>query len=444
VTDRPQTRYARSGDVHIAYQVSGEGEHDLVYIAGFLSHVELFWENPAFTRLLERLGRFCRVIVFDKRGMGLSDPVTEVPTLEQRVDDVLAVMDAAGSERAVLFGASEGAPLALLMAATHPERVTKLVTMGAMARSTEADDFPWAAPADALRDASLEFMVPFWGTGASIDIFSPSLADDPGAREWQGRLERGAASPGMIAGLFLMFLEIDVRDVVPSVRVPVLLFHRRGDRAVNVRQSRWLAEHLPDARLVELDGIDHVVVVGEIDAVIAELEEFVTGAPADVEPDRVLATVLFSDLVDSTARAAEAGDQRWRELLDAHDGAVREQLDRHRGRLVKTTGDGAFATFDGPGRAIRCAGAIREALRPLGLDVRTGIHTGEVELRGDDVGGIAVHIGARVCELAGAGEVLVSRTVVDLVVGSGIGFEARGAHELRGVPGDWELYAVTG
>jgi class 3 adenylate cyclase len=247
----------------------------------------------------------------------------------------------------------------------------------------------------------------------------------------------------MIAGLFLMFLEIDVRDVIPSVRVPVLLLHRRGDRAVNVRQSRWLAEHLADARLVELDGIDHVVVVGEIDTVIAEIEEFVTGAPADVEPDRVLATVLFTDLVDSTARAAAAGDQRWRELLDAHDLAVREQIERHRGRLVKNTGDGAFATFDGPARAIRCAGAIREALHPLGLDVRIGIHTGEVELRDDDVGGIAVHIGARVCELAGAGEVLVSRTVVDLVVGSGIEFADRATHELRGVPGDWQLYAVS-
>jgi pimeloyl-ACP methyl ester carboxylesterase len=443
VTSRPETRYAKSGDVHIAYQVVGEGEQDIVFVAGFLSHVELTWENPAFARLFERLARFSRVIMFDKRGMGLSDPVTDAPTLEQRVDDVLAVMDAAGSERAVVFGASEGAPLAFLMAATHPERVTKLVTMGAMARSTEAPDFPWAAPADAIGEASLEFMIPFWGTGASIDIFSPSLADDPAAREWQGRLERGAASPGMIAGLFLMFLEIDVRDVIPSVRVPVLLLHRRGDRAVNVRQSRWLAEHLADARLVELDGIDHVVVVGEIDTVIAEIEEFVTGAPADVEPDRVLATVLFTDLVDSTARAAAAGDQRWRELLDAHDLAVREQIERHRGRLVKNTGDGAFATFDGPARAIRCAGAIREALHPLGLDVRIGIHTGEVELRDDDVGGIAVHIGARVCELAGAGEVLVSRTVVDLVVGSGIEFADRATHELRGVPGDWQLYAVS-
>jgi pimeloyl-ACP methyl ester carboxylesterase len=440
---RPETRYAKSGDAHIAYQVFGEGEQDLVYVAGFLSHVELAWENAAFVRTFEQLARFCRVIAFDKRGMGLSDPVTAVPTLEQRVDDVLAVMDAAGSERAVVYGASEGAPLALLLAATHPDRVTKLITMGAIVRSTEADDFPWAAPADAIREASLEFMIPFWGTGASIDIFSPSLADDPAAREWQGRLERGAASPGMIAGLFSMFLEIDVRDIVPSVRVPVLLLHRRGDRAVNIRQSRWLVEHLADARLVEVPGIDHVVVVGEIDSVIAEIEEFVTGAPADVEPDRVLATVLFTDLVDSTARAAAAGDQRWRELLDAHDLAVREQLDRHRGRLVKTTGDGAFATFDGPARAIRCAGAIRDALHPLGLEVRSGIHTGEVELRGDDVGGIAVHIGARICELAGAGEVFVSRTVVDLVAGSGIDFVDRGTHELRGVPGDRQVYAVS-
>jgi class 3 adenylate cyclase len=246
----------------------------------------------------------------------------------------------------------------------------------------------------------------------------------------------------MIGGLFLMFLEIDVRDVIPSVRVPVLLLHRRGDRAVNVRQSRWLAEHLADARLVELAGIDHVVVVGEIDAVIAEIEAFVTGAAVDVEPDRVLATVLFTDLVDSTARAAAAGDHWWRELLDAHDGVIRAELERHRGRLVKTTGDGALATFDGPARAIRCATTIREALGPLGLEVRSGVHTGELELRDDDVGGIAVHLGARVCELAGAGEVLVSRTVVDLVVGSGIAFEDRGTHELRGVPGEWQLYAV--
>lgn len=439
----PETRYAKSGDVHLAFQVFGEGEHDLVHVAGFLSHVELLWESPVFARYFEGLGSFCRVILFDKRGMGLSDPVSDVPTLEQRMDDLAAVMDAAGSERAVLHGVSEGAPLCLLFAATHPERVEALVLVGAMARSTESDGYPWAAPADALNEASAAFIAPWWGKGATIDIFAPSLADDPQAREFQARLERSAASPGMVAALFQMFLEIDVRDVLSSVNTPTLLLHRRGDRAVNVRHSRWLVEHLPNARLIELPGADHVVVAGDTVEVLSEIEEFVTGARSEREPDRVLATVLFSDVVESTAHAVEVGDQRWRDLLDAHDRIVGEQLDRHRGRFVKSTGDGVLATFDGPARAIRCACQIRDAVRDLGLEIRAGLHTGEIELRDNDVGGIAVHIGARVCAEAAASEVLVSRTIVDLVVGSGTEFADRGVHTLKGVPGEWQLYSVA-
>lgn len=441
----PQTQYAKSGDASIAYQVVGEGPIDLVLVLGFATHLELQWEGPPFARFFERISSFSRLIIFDKRGTGLSDPVTEVPTLEQRVDDVRAVMDAADSERAVLFGISEGGPMSVLFAATHPDRVIALVLYGAMARTTEAPDYPWASPAEALREAAVEFIAPNWGQDAQgmVELFAPSLANDPEAAELVARLERSAASPAMVQQIFEMFLNVDVRAILPTIHVPTLVVHRRGDHVVNRRAGEHLAAQIPGARYVELSGIDHLPWAGDSEAVLGEIEEFLTGARSVPEPDRVLATVMFTDIVGSTERATELGDARWRELLSAHQAAVRRELTRSRGREVKTLGDGSLATFDGPARAIRCGRAITEEARSLGLEVRVGLHSGEVELMDADVGGIAVHIAARVGALAAAGEVLVSSTVKDLVAGSGIRFVDRGAKHLKGIPDEWRLFAVA-
>jgi pimeloyl-ACP methyl ester carboxylesterase len=441
----PPTQYARSGDASIAYQVVGEGEIDLVLVLGFATHLELQWESPPFARFFERIGSFSRLILFDKRGTGLSDPVTEAPTLEQRVDDVRAVMDAAGSERAALFGISEGGPMSVLFAATHPDRVTALVLHGAMGRTTEASDYPWASPAQALRESAAEFIVPYWGRQAEgmVELFAPSFADDPQAVEFTARMERTAASPAMVQQIFEMFLDIDVRDILPTIHVPALVLHRRGDRVVNRRAGEELAAQIPGARYVELPGIDHLPWAGDAEAVLGEIEEFLTGSRSVPEPDRVLATVMFTDIVGSTKRAAGLGDARWRELLSAHQAAARRELMRFRGREVKTLGDGCLATFDGPARAIRCGRAIGEAARSLGLDVRVGLHSGEVELMEEDVGGIAVHIAARVGALAAAGEVLVTSTVKDLVAGSGIRFVDRGARQLKGIAEEWRLFAAS-
>lgn len=442
----PPTKYAKSGDVSIAYQVVGDGPIDLVLVLGFSTHLELQWEAPPFAQFCERLASFSRLIIFDKRGTGLSDPVTEVPTLEQRIDDVRAVMDAAGSERAALFGVSEGGPMSVLFAATHPERATALVLHGAMGRTTEAPDYPWAAPAEALREATAEFIAPFWGQDAEgmIELFAPSFAGDPEALELTARMERSAASPAMVQQIFEMFLDIDVRSILPTINVPTLVLHRRGDRVVNWRAGEELASQIPGARYAELPGIDHLPWAGDSEAIIGEVEEFLTGARSAPEPDRVLATVMFTDIVGSTERAAELGDARWRELLSSHQAMVRRELAQFRGREVKTLGDGYLATFDGPARGVRCGTAIAEAAGDLGLEVRVGLHTGEVELMNGDVGGIAVHIASRVGALAGAGEVLVSSTVKDLVAGSGIGFEDRGSKQLKGVPDEWRLFAAAG
>jgi class 3 adenylate cyclase len=438
---QPKTRYARSGDVSIAYQVIGDGPMDLIYVPGFVSHVELTWEVPAAVRMIERLASFARLITFDKRGSGLSDPVVGAPTLEERMDDVRAVMEAAGSEHAAVLGVSEGVPMSILFAATHPELTTGLVLYGGMARSTWAPDYPWATPADALLESSAE-MAPYLYDGAVIEIMAPSLADDPQAREIFARFQRYAATPAMLAQNFLMFLDIDVRAVLPTIDVPTMVLHRRGDRAVNRHGAEWMATQIPGATYVELPGIDHALFAGDTDAAIDEIEEFLTGARRATEIDRVLATVMFTDIVDSTRRAAAMGDRQWRDLLDAQNDAIRRELARFRGHEVKTLGDGMLATFDGPARAIRCALAVTEAVRPLGIDVRVGLHTGEVELVGDDVAGIAVHIAARVGALAQANEVLVSGTVKDLVAGSGIVFSERGEHVLKGVPDQWRLFAV--
>jgi pimeloyl-ACP methyl ester carboxylesterase len=440
----PATQYAKSGDASIAYQVVGDGPIDLVLILGFATHLELQWESPAFARFFERISSFSRLIIFDKRGTGLSDPITEVPTLELRIDDVRAVMDAVGSEQAALFGISEGGPMSALFAATHPDRVTALVLYGAMGRTTEAPDYPWASPAEALRESAEEFIAPYWGQQAEgmVELFAPSFAGNPEAVEFTARMERSSASPAMVQQIFEMFLDIDVRAVLPTIHVPTLVIHRRGDRVVYRRAGEELAAQIPGARYVELPGIDHLPWAGDSDAVLGEIEEFLTGARSLAEPDRVLATVMFTDIVGSTERAGELGDARWRELLAAHLAAVRQELTRFRGREVKTLGDGALATFDGPARAIRCGLAIAETARSTGLDVRIGLHCGEVEVMEEDVGGIAVHIAARVGAIAGAGEVLVTSTVKDLVAGSGIGFEDRGATHLKGIPDEWGLFAA--
>ena len=442
-TTPPETRYARSGDVHVAYQVFGEGDLDVVVVTGFVSHVELIWEHEPAARLLEGLASFARVITFDRRGSGLSDPVSEAPTLEERMDDVRAVMDAAGSERAALVGISEGVPMSVLFAATYPQRVQALVCCGGMARSTAAEDYPWAAPVEALVESGAELIAPYWGQGAMVEVVAPSRADDPATRSFMGRMERATASPGMLVSMQQMFLDIDVRDVVPTVHVPALVLHRSHDRLVNVRNGRWLADHLPDARFVELPGDDHSMLYESPELAFGEMREFLTGTRAGPEPQRVLATVLFTDIVDSTRTAAELGDNRWRQTLEGHQRAVRSELGRHDGREVKSTGDGFLATFDGPARAIRCAQAILDSSDDLGIRVRAGLHTGECEAMGDDIGGIAVHIAARVSALAGPGEVLVSRTVKDLVAGSGIEFTDRGEHTLKGVPDTWRLHAVA-
>lgn len=360
------------------------------------------------------------------------------------MDDLRAVMDAAGSQRAALMGISEGVPMCLLFAATYPERVQALICYGGAARSTYAEDYPWAVPAEALNESAVELLLPTWGDASFIEVSAPSKADDPQAREFLGRLTRATASPGMMMRLAQMFMEIDVRDIVPSVHAPTLVLHRRHDRLVNVRNGRWLAEHLPDARLVELEGDDHNGWYESPERTLGEVQEFLTGARAVLEPERVLATVLFTDIVDSTRTATELGDRRWREVLEGHQREVRRALERYGGREVKSTGDGFLATFHGPARAIECAREILTSSEPLGIRVRAGLHTGECEVMGDDIAGIAVHIAARVSTNAGPGEIIVSRTVKDLVAGSGIEFADRGTHTLKGVSDTWQLYAVNG
>ena len=421
----------------------GEGDLDLVVAFPFISHLDLMWESPALSYFLRRLGSFARVIVFDRRGVGLSDPVAGAPTLEERMDDLRAVMDAADCERAALLGMSEGATMSMLFAATYPERTSALVLWGAMARSTAAPDYPWALEKEAVQEAQDELISPLWGQGATIEIFSPSMAGDARAREFQARFERQAASPMRVRQLLEMFLDTDVRGALPLIQAPTLVLHRRQDRAVNYRAARWLAEQIEGSRYGELEGEDHFPWVGDSNAALEAIEEFLTGVRPGPAPERVLATVLFTDIVDSTRLATEMGDRRWRELLEEHQKLVRDHLRRFEGREIKTTGDGFLAVFDGPTRAAECARAIAADMPALGIEVRAGLHTGEVELMGDDVGGIAVHVAARIAALAGAHTVLASRTVRDLAVGSGIEFESFGRHALKGVPDEWDVYTVV-
>ncbi len=437
----PTTQYADSAGVSIAYQVHGEGPLDLVFVPGFVSHVELFWSEPAVAAFFRRLASFTRLVVFDKRGQGLSDRLGRPPTLEESMDDLRAVMDAAGCERPALMGVSEGGPMSLLFAASHPERVGSLVLYGTYARMVEGPDYPLGVPAWVI-DRLGELIRDEWGGPVGIGYWAPSAVGDAGFEEWWARLLRFGTSPAGAVALLDLYRELDVRVALPAIEAPTLVLHRRGDRMVRVDQGRYLAERIAGSRIVELAGEDHLPFT-ESEELLAEVEEFLVGSRDAVESERALATILFTDLVDSTAKAAALGDRAWRQLLERHDAAVRRQLALHRGREVKTVGDGFLATFDGPARAIRCAASLRDELAPLGLEVRAGIHTGEVELIGEDVGGIAVNIGARIGAAAGSGEVLVSSTVRELVVGSGLEFVDRGVRSLKGVPGEWRLFAIA-
>jgi class 3 adenylate cyclase len=421
--------------------VVGEGDVDVILIPQWLSNIEDYWEHPAAAYFLRRIASFSRLIMFDKRGTGLSDTVPDTQPLEERMDDVLAVMDAVGSERAVLFGPSEGGPMAALFAATYPERCVSLILYGSLARWLQADDYPEGRP-PAVVAAFGKAWIDGWGSGGSLRVLAPSLAHDDGFRRWWGRFERHSVRPGMVGPILDTINALDIRPVLPAIKVPTLILHRRGDRLVDVANARYLASHIPSARYVELPGDDHIFFAGNSDALLDEIEEFVTGARGTHDPDRILATVMFTDIVSSTEHAARLGDRRWQLLMSDHDELFANQISVYRGRTIRSTGDGVFASFDGPARAIRCALSLVEAARRLDVEIRAGLHTGECELAGDDLAGVTVHIGARIADLAEPHQVLVSGTVRDLVVGSNIPFTSRGVQALKGVPGEWPLYMV--
>jgi pimeloyl-ACP methyl ester carboxylesterase len=433
-------QYAHNGDVSIAWREAGEGPLDVVVVPGFIWNIEMLWE-PIARYPFERLAEFSRVIMFDKRGQGLSDRPPGVYSLEQVVEDIGVVMDAAGSERAAVFGISEGGAAAALFAATQPSRVSSLVLFGTWPRMREGPDFPQGRPAGEMAQAG-ERIAERWGTPVAVRTFAPGVAEDPEFRDWWARLLRAGGSPATVRELMRTYEEIDVRAALPAISAPTLILNREGDRIASPEMSRPFVELIPDARMVVLPGDDHVFAVGDVDALVDEIERFLTGTTGERRPERGLATVLFTDIADSTARAAELGDRRWRALLGEHDRIAREQVERYDGRPVKSLGDGLLAAFDGPARAIRAAGAIRDATGSLGVRIRSGLHAGEVEMIGEDIGGLTVHIGARIGSLAEPGEVLASRTVKDLVIGSGFQFDDRGSHVLKGVPDEWQLYAV--
>jgi class 3 adenylate cyclase/pimeloyl-ACP methyl ester carboxylesterase len=436
----PQTHYAPCGDLSIAYQVIGDGPHDLVVIPPYVWHIEQLWNDPGYHQFMRGLTDFARVISYDKRGTGMSDPVTAAPSLDERMDDVVAVLDAAGSQRATVFGMSEGGPIGTLLAASHPERTERLITYGSFVCPLDAPGAPGAERCASSRQL-LETVLEHWGEGRNIEWAAPSI-DTPSMRRFTGLLERVAMSPAMARANIAANFEIDIRPILSSVRVPTLVLHRRDD-FVPVEHGRYYAEHISGARMVELDGRDHWPFVGDVDAIVGEVEEFVTGARAAHDTDSLLATVLFTDIVGSTERAAALGDNAWRAVLHEHEELVRRHLHTHEGREVKTMGDGFLALFDRPARAVRCASRIASDAAELGISIRAGLHTGECERRGTDVTGLAVHIGARIGALAGPDEVLVSGTVRDLVLGSGIKFADRGRHVLKGLPGEWPVFAVA-
>jgi class 3 adenylate cyclase len=424
--------------------VIGDGPRDLVWVPGWISNVEAGWGEPTMARFFERLASFSRLILFDKRGTGLSDrvPDSELPSLETRTDDVRSVCDAIGSERVTLLGVSEGAPMCLLFAATYPARTTAVILFGGYARRLQAPDYPWGGT-EAQQQAFLEEIERDWGGPVGLASRAPSKLGDARFGENWARYIRQGASPGAVLALTRMNAEIDVRPILGTIRVPTLVLHRSGDLVIPVGAGRYLAERIPNASFIELAGDDHLPWIGDTDAVLGEIEEFVTGVRTRPESNRMLATVLFTDIVGSTQRAAELGDAAWTDVLKAHHDRIREELGRFGGHEMRTTGDGFFALFDGPARAVRCALALIKAVRPLGLEIRAGLHTGEVELAGDDIEGLAIHIGARIAALAGPGDVLVSRTVRDLVVGSGLAFRERGVHTLKGVPDEWQLFEAA-
>jgi class 3 adenylate cyclase len=442
----PETHYARSGDVHIAYQVLGQGPVDVLLFSAALVSIDSMDDEPSLVRFHRRLSSFSRVIRFDRRGLGLSDPLapSSRPALEQWVDDAVAVMDAAGSQSAALFADMDATPKAILTTATHPDRVSWLIVVNGTSRVLRAPDYPFGWPQEVV-DSFLEVQTQPNALEQGFDdvaLFAPSVRKDPSFRAWWVRAGRRGASPGVAQAVSRIENYADVRELLPLIRVPALVLQRRDTLNLSCEHGRYLAKHIPGATFVELPGADALYWVGDTDPVLAEIEEFLTGARRPPTPDRALATVLFTDIVDSTRQASALGDRAWRDRLEAHDTMVRRQLERFRGHEVKTMGDGFLATFDGPARAIECGCAIRDGALQLGIEVRIGLHTGEVELRDDDIGGLTVNIGARVAALATAGEVLVSRTVTDLVAGAGIEFGDRGEHELKGVPGTWRVFAV--
>ncbi len=440
----PETKYAKSGDVNIAYQVIGDGPVDLVYMAGWVTNIEAMWEDPGYTRFLRRLASFARLIIYDKRGVGLSDPVppAELSHFPLRLEDAEAVMDAAGSATATLFGHSEGAATALQFAATRPERVDRVILTGGFAKRLRSDDYPWA-PTWEQRVAEADTFNESWADPRQVaDFLAPSRADDEAFVTWLTHYLRMAASPSTAAAIYLGNSHIDVTADLPNVQAPTLLLYRVDDRDVNIEEGRYIASKVPDARLIELPGADHLFWAGDPEPLLQEMEEFVTGKRGPAEPDRIVATVLFTDIVGSTELAASIGDQKWRDLLHRHDAVVRDELTRWRGKEVKTTGDGFLATFDSPTQAIRFGIALPVAVDPLGIQVRCGLHTGEMEILDNDVVGLAVHIAARISALAGPSQILVSRTVKDLVAGSGIDMVSRGTHTLKGVPDQWEVFEV--
>lgn len=441
---RPEVHYARLGDAHIAYQVFGSGDLDLVYVAEFWHSIEAQWEEPRFAAFLRRLGSFSRVICLDQRGSGLSDPLPfgERPSLDLATDDVRAVMDAVGVARAALLGVAGGAMISSLLAATVPDRVQALVLLNGMARVTASGDYPWGTtPAFEMR--IMADLSNGWGRGALADVLAPSEADDPAFRSWLARYQRLGASPGEVIAQRRMIQDVDIRQVLPAIRAPTLIVHRRDNRLINVSHGRFLAEHITDAEYVEVPGADHLPFLGDPEAILSPIERFLTGVVLPTDQRRVLATVLFTDIVGSTEHAARLGDRRWRALLEEHNAIVRGELERYRGRELDRAGDGFVALFDGPGRAVRCALGIQHGVERLGVSLRAAVHTGEVELLGAEVEGIAVHIGARVAALADPGEVLVTSTVRDLAAGSEIAFIDRGVRTLRGVPGRWKLFAAS-
>lgn len=442
--DDPDVRYAVCEDgVHVAYQVFGDGPIDLVIVPGFVSHLEQLWESPAFARLNRRLGSFARVITFDKRGTGLSDRPAELPDIDRRMLDLCAVIDAVGSERPSILGISEGGPMSIVYAATYPDRVRSMVLYGAFAMMARTEDHPIGAPLEQLERTRTYFR-DRWGTGVGLSAWAPSLAEDDEAREWWARFQRLSASPGAAADFMTSFTAVDVRAALPLVRAPTLVLHRSGDRMVDVRLGREIAAGIADARMIEYPGADHLLPTTNGDVIVDDMAAFLTGTTPDLEPDRRLATVLFTDIVSSTEQLGDVGDATWRAVLDHHDHAVESAVHRHGGRCVKHTGDGTLAVFDGPSRAVRCARSIASGAAGAGVAVRAGLHTGEIVQRGDDISGIAVHLAQRVSSEASGGEVLVSRTVVDLVAGSGLRFTDRGQHRLKGIDAMWQLFAATG